>query len=83
MNLFAERNTRIDTENAFKVGPHIVRVEKNINPGAIKISPLPTSGLERKSLMPWLNIYVVTIKNEDSVIESTKAEKVILKISSF
>ena len=32
MNLFAERNTRIDTENAFKVGPHIVRVEKNINP---------------------------------------------------
>ena len=32
MNLFAERNTRIDTENAFKVGPHIFRVEKNINP---------------------------------------------------
>ena len=29
MNLFAERNNRIDTENAFKVGPHIVRVEQN------------------------------------------------------
>ena len=28
MNLFAERNSRIDSENAFKVGPHIVRVEK-------------------------------------------------------
>ena len=28
MNLFAERNSRIDTENAFKVGPHIVRVEQ-------------------------------------------------------
>ena len=28
MNLFAERNSRIDTENAFKVGPHIVLVEQ-------------------------------------------------------
>ncbi len=28
MNLFATRNSRIDTENAFKVGPHIVRVEQ-------------------------------------------------------
>ncbi|MDC0078407.1 aspartate aminotransferase, partial [Deltaproteobacteria bacterium] len=28
MNLFAERNSRIDTENAFRVGPHIVRVEQ-------------------------------------------------------
>ena len=28
MNLFAERNSRIDTENAFKVGPHIARVEQ-------------------------------------------------------
>ncbi|MED5403788.1 MAG: aminotransferase class I/II-fold pyridoxal phosphate-dependent enzyme [SAR324 cluster bacterium] len=28
MNLFAERNSRIDTENAFKVGPHIFRVEQ-------------------------------------------------------
>ena len=28
MNLFAERNSRIDSENAFKVGPHIVRVEQ-------------------------------------------------------
>ena len=28
MNLFAERNSRIETENAFKVGPHIVRVEQ-------------------------------------------------------
>ena len=28
MSLFAERNYRIDTENAFKVGPHIVRVEQ-------------------------------------------------------
>ena len=28
MSLYAERNSRIDSENAFKVGPHIVRVEK-------------------------------------------------------
>jgi len=28
MNLFAERNSRIDTENAFKVGPHIELVEQ-------------------------------------------------------
>ena len=28
MNLFAKRNTRIDTENAFKIGPHIVHVEQ-------------------------------------------------------
>ena len=28
MNLFAERNSWIDTENAFKIGPHIVRVEQ-------------------------------------------------------
>ena len=28
MSLFAERNFRIDSENAFKVGPHIVRVEQ-------------------------------------------------------
>lgn len=28
MNLFAERNFRIETENAFKIGPHIVRVEQ-------------------------------------------------------
>ena len=28
MNLFAERNSRIDTENAFKVGAHIVNVEQ-------------------------------------------------------
>ena len=28
MTLFAERNQRIDTENAFKVGPHIVKVER-------------------------------------------------------
>ena len=28
MNLLAERNNRIDTENAFKVGPHIVHVEQ-------------------------------------------------------
>ena len=27
MSLFAERNSRIDSENAFKVGPHIFRVE--------------------------------------------------------
>ena len=31
MNLFAERNTRIDTENAFKIGPHIARVERQKN----------------------------------------------------
>ena len=29
MTLFAERNQRIDTENAFKVGSHIVKVERN------------------------------------------------------
>ena len=29
MNLFAERNSRIDTENAFKVGSHIVRIEQD------------------------------------------------------
>lgn len=28
MKLFAERNSRIDTENAFKIGPHISRVER-------------------------------------------------------
>ena len=28
MNLFAERNSWIDTENAFKVGPHITHVER-------------------------------------------------------
>ena len=28
MKLFAERNSWIDTENAFKIGPHIVRVEQ-------------------------------------------------------
>ena len=28
MNLFAKRNSRIDTENAFKIGQHIVRVEQ-------------------------------------------------------
>ena len=28
MNLFAKRNSRIDTENAFKIGPHIVLVEQ-------------------------------------------------------
>ena len=28
MNLLAERNNRIDTENAFKVGPHIIHVEQ-------------------------------------------------------
>ena len=28
MNLFAERNSRIDNENAFKVGPHITNVER-------------------------------------------------------
>ena len=28
MDLYSERSFRIDTENAFKVGPHIVRVEK-------------------------------------------------------
>ena len=31
MNLFAERNSRIDTENAFKIGPHIARVERQKN----------------------------------------------------
>ena len=29
MTLFAERNQRIDTENAFKIGSHIVRVERD------------------------------------------------------
>ena len=28
MNLFAERNSRIDTENAFKVGQYITHVER-------------------------------------------------------
>ena len=28
MNLFAKRNSSIDSENAFKVGPHIVSVEQ-------------------------------------------------------
>ena len=37
MNLFAERNSRIDTENAFKVGPHIVRVEQQ-KCGVIKLN---------------------------------------------
>ena len=37
MNLFAERNSRIDSENAFKVGPHIVRVEKQ-NGEVIKLN---------------------------------------------
>ena len=37
MNLFAERNSRIDTENAFKVGPHIVRVEQQ-NSAVIKLN---------------------------------------------
>ncbi len=32
MALFAERNQRIDTENAFKVGPHITRVEQSHRP---------------------------------------------------
>ncbi|MBC8260003.1 MAG: aminotransferase class I/II-fold pyridoxal phosphate-dependent enzyme [SAR324 cluster bacterium] len=32
MNLFADRNSRIDTENAFKVGPHIVRTEQQKGP---------------------------------------------------
>ncbi len=32
MALFAERNQRIDTENAFKVGPHISRVEHTHRP---------------------------------------------------
>jgi aspartate aminotransferase len=32
MALFAARNSRIDTENAFKVGPHIVRVEQSSRP---------------------------------------------------
>ena len=30
MKLFAERTFRIDTENALKVGPHIVRAEREI-----------------------------------------------------
>ena len=29
MPLFAQRNNRIATENAFKVGPHIAHIEKN------------------------------------------------------
>ena len=37
MNLFAERNSRIDSENAFKVGPHIVRVEQ-LNGEVIKLN---------------------------------------------
>ena len=37
MNLFAERNSRIDSENAFKVGPHIVRVEQQ-NGEVIKLN---------------------------------------------
>ena len=32
MDLYSERSFRIDTENAFKVGPHIVRVEKESGP---------------------------------------------------
>ena len=28
MSLYAERNSHIYTENAFKVGPHIARVEQ-------------------------------------------------------
>ena len=32
MTLYAERTFKIDTENAFKVGPHIVRVEKERSP---------------------------------------------------
>ena len=28
MTLYADRTFKIDTENAFKVGPHIVRVEE-------------------------------------------------------
>jgi len=37
MNLFSERNSRIDSENAFKVGPHIVRVEQQ-NGEVIKLN---------------------------------------------
>ena len=37
MNLFAERNSRIDSENAFKVGPHIVHVEQQ-NGEVIKLN---------------------------------------------
>ena len=37
MNLFAERNSHIDSENAFKVGPHIVRVEQQ-NGKVIKLN---------------------------------------------
>ena len=37
MNLFAERNSRIDSENAFKVGPHIVQVEQQ-NGEVIKLN---------------------------------------------
>ncbi len=37
MNLFAERNSLIDSENAFKVGPHIVRVEQQ-NGEVIKLN---------------------------------------------
>ena len=40
MNLFAERNSRIDSENAFKVGPHIVRVEHQ-NGEVIKLDDFP------------------------------------------
>ena len=32
MTLYAERTFKIDTENAFKVGPHIVKVEKEWAP---------------------------------------------------
>ena len=32
MDLYSERSFKIDTENAFKVGPHIVRVEKETGP---------------------------------------------------
>ena len=32
MSLFAERNQRIGSENAFKVGPHIVHVDKSRGP---------------------------------------------------
>ena len=32
MTLYADRTFKIDTENAFKVGPHIVRVEKERSP---------------------------------------------------
>ncbi len=37
MNLFALRNSRIDSENAFKVGPHIVHVEQQ-NRDVIKLN---------------------------------------------